>query len=371
MNRILICLTVLLFIMSFSVNAVASEEIEEGPLVRGVVLDVREGTPTEGSFGEMESQAVTIRVLDTPYRDEIVQIQNTITGHPYYDLVVEPGDRVLLQVDTSFGETNFNLTDFSRDRALLWLTLFFALVLVAIGGIKGLKALVSLVIMALVVIYLLLPLILRGVNPVLATVGISSILTMIFLLFIGGFNKKTTAAILGTVAGLVAAGSLAVWIGRATYLTGLSSSEAQMLQYVDGNINFQGLLFAGIMLGALGAILDVGMSVSSAMEQIRETNPAISLPELIKRGMNVGRDMLGTMANTLILAYVGTSLPLLLLFQVHQADFTKIINLDLIATEVVRAMAGSVGLALAVPLTAIIAGLLQTKNAPSQSESSV
>ena len=118
-------------------------------------------------------------------------------------------------------------------------------------------------------------------------------------------------------------------------------------------------MFAGIIIGALGAILDVGMSVASSMEQLREENPDISLGVLIRRGINVGQDMLGTMSNTLILAYLGSSLPLLLLFQVNEVAWRKIINLDLIATEVIRALAGSIGLALAIPLTAVIGGFLE------------
>ncbi|NLY11801.1 MAG: YibE/F family protein [Firmicutes bacterium] len=333
-------------------------ETEEPVVVKGVVRDIKQLESTFGSFGEMENYELTVELTEKPYKGEHVKIKNTITGQPYFDLEVKKGDRVLIMIewtDVVNGEYQANLTGFARDSALGIITLLFALSLVVVGGIKGLKALVSLTFMGIMVVSVLLPLILRGYNPVLVTVGIASVVAILFLFFIGGFNKKTLSATIGTVGGLIVAGVLAFIFGKLAYLTGLSSSEAQMLQYFETQIDFQGLLFSGIVLGALGAILDVGMSVASAVEQISETDPTISSKVLLKRGMNVGRDVLGSMSNTLILAYVGTSLPLLLLFQTYDTSISHILNLDLIATEIVRAMAGSTGLTLAVPLTAAIA----------------
>lgn len=161
--------------------------------------------------------------------------------------------------------------------------------------------------------------------------------------------------------GLLFAGLLAVFVGEMGYLTGLSSHEAQMLQFYDASLNLKGLLFAGMIIGALGAVLDVAMSISSSQEQIKRIQPDVSWNQLVKGGLHVGRDMLGTMANTLILAYLGTSLPLLLLFSVYEASYATIMNLDLMATEVVRALSGSIGLALAIPLTAVLGGFLHSK----------
>ncbi len=346
-------------------TAFAAEPGLEGVRLRGRVTAVQSDGVIPGAYDDMEQQTVSVRLQQGSQRGETVAVPNVITGQPYYDLLVKPGDTVVIQrLDTETGPPEYQLVDFARVTPLRTLALIFALSLVLIGGLKGLKALISLLVMGVVVVYVLLPLVLRGWNPVWVTVGISSAMTAFFLLFVGGVNRKTLGAVLGTVGGLLAAGLLALWIGRAAYLTGLSSGEAQMLQFHDASLDVQGLLFSGIVIGALGAILDVGMSVSSAMEQVKNSDPSISLTLLFQRGMAVGRDVLGTMANTLVLAYVGSSLPLLLLFQLYEASGTEILNLDLVATEVVRAMAGTVGLALAVPLTALIAGFLQTRKSP-------
>ena len=359
---------VILILLAFVSPSVFSYGNDQDFMVQGRVIAVAEGESTVGSFGEMENQLVTIRLLEGQYRDQEVTIMNLITGQPYYDIVVNTGDRVLIQVEQDGESTSYNLVDFARDRTIGVLFALFVITLLVIGGVKGLKALISIIMMGLAIGYVLLPLLLRGYSPIPVTVSIASLVTIAFLLFIGGVNRKTVAAIGGTVGGLFVAGVLSYWIGRATYLTGLSSSEAQMLQFMEGRIDFQGLLFSGIIIGALGAILDVGMSVSSSMEQIWETNPTLELNALISRGLKVGRDMLGTMSNTLILAYLGTSMPLLLLFQAYDMSWYKVINLDLIATELVRAMAGSIGLAFAIPLTACLAGLLFSQVQPVSEE---
>src|SRR5690606_1056427 len=210
----------------------------------------------------------------------------------------------------------------------------------------------------LIILTVILPIILKGFNPIVVTVGLSSVLTGLLILFITGPTRKTAAAIMGTVGGLLAAGLLAYAAGKASSLTGLSSGEAQILQFMSSSLDFQGLLFSGIIIGALGAILDVGISIASAMEQIKAADPDTDFLTLFTRGILVGRDMIATMSNTLILAYVGSSLPLLLLFQVSSTSWKEVFNLDMVASEVVRAMAGSIGLTLAIPITALVSAFL-------------
>lgn len=131
-----------------------------------------------------------------------------------------------------------------------------------------------------------------------------------------------------------------------------------MLQFMDASIDFQGLLFSGMIIGALGAILDVGISIASAMEQIKEADPKTSFKMLFTRGISVGKDLIATMSNTLILAYVGSSLPLLLLFQASGSNWSEVLNMDMVASEIIRAMTGSIGLTLAIPITALVSALL-------------
>ncbi len=178
------------------------------------------------------------------------------------------------------------------------------------------------------------------------------------MLLIVGRNRKTISAILGTVIGLLISGLVVFVIGNASSLTGLSGDEAQMLAYIPQNISldFKGILYAGIIIGALGAIMDVTVSVASSMYEIETVQPKITRKALIKSGLNIGRDIMGSMSNTLILAYTGGAIHLMLLFNAFNLSFTEIINMDLIASEIIRAIAGSTGLILAIPLTAVIAG---------------
>lgn len=321
---------------------------------QGRILSVEElGVQAEDEL-YWEHQLVTVELLSGSEQGQTVQIRHTLTGHPHFDLRVKRGDRVVVQnVDGDYV-----LADFSRQRPLLFITVLFILSVIVIGRGQGVKAIVSLAGMGVIIFAIILPLILKGFNPILVTVGLSSLLTVFFVLFVTGRSRKTAAAICGTVGGLVVAGLLAFAVGRASFLTGLSSGEAQILHYMDSSIDFQGILFSGMIIGALGAILDVGISIASAMEQIKEADPSTDLATLFKRGIAVGRDLIATMSNTLILAYVGSSLPLLLLFQASDSSWSEVLNLDLVAAEVVRSMAGSIGLTLAIPITALVSAFL-------------
>ena len=232
--------------------------------------------------------------------------------------------------------------------------------MILIGKTKGLRAVVSLFISIFLIFKVFIPLALRGVSPVWLALIIASIITVVTLVIIAGFKKKTLAAILGTIGGLVFAVILAIVFGNLSRLTGLSSEEARIL-LANFSLDFKGLLFAGIIIAALGAVMDVAISVASGMAEIKKAKPEISRKELIKSGLEIGRDIIGTMSNTLIFAYVGASLFTLLLFTEFGESYLKFFNFDFVAEEIIGAIAGSIGLILAVPITAIIAGYLETK----------
>ncbi len=352
-GMIVLLITIALMV---SVN-VQGQTMDDEPLYRARVLEV-EDVPAGSFAGDYPTQYAELEILEGPYRGVVAASENVITGNPYYDMILEPGQRILVHASVQGDTVRFHPAEFVRDRSIYWLAAVFLTLLLVIGGLKGFKTLVSLAFMGALVLYVMLPLLLAGWNPVMVTIGVTSIGAVVFLLLVGGANRKTAAAGGGTIMGLFLGGILAALAGSAANLTGLSSAEAQILQYLGPGIDFRGLLFSGIILGALGAALDVGMSIASAMEQIQQSNPHSSAGTLIRRGFHVGRDVLGTMANTLILAYVGSSLPLLLLFYWQDARWRHLLHMDLIASEMVRALAGSIGLALAVPATVILAAAL-------------
>lgn len=331
---------------------------------RARVIEVKEQGERKSTVGLGETekeQLVSVKITGGKHAGQMLIVPHVMLDHPGYDIKVTPGDEVILYIEPD-GDAigSAYIADYARDKKMLYLALFFILLLAVIGGRQGIKSIVSLAITGCAIFLVLLPLIFKGYHPISTTVLISAVVTAITLIIIGGLSTKTMAAIIGTTGGVLVAGLLAFLVGTAAQLTGFSDEEMQMLLYIPQQVGFdyKGILFAGMIIGALGAVMDVGMSIASAVEEIKRANPLLKSGELIKAGMNVGRDIMGTMANTLILAYTGGAIPLMLVFMAYDMPMLKMMNLDLIATEVVRALAGSVGLILAVPITAITAGLL-------------
>lgn len=349
---------------------------EESETVRGKVLEIiKEDTETfqmHDDQAAVTTQTLSVEITSGDYKGETLEVENIIDERMAYNIDVSKGDNVLLflEKDVSGNIIGAYVSEIVRDTYLFYLVVIFLAAILLIGGLKGAKAALTLGITAGAVIKILIPLILNGFNPVFAAVLVCSGVAAVTLLIIGGINKKSFSAVIGTIGGVLIAGLLAFAIGSLAKLTGLGSQEAQMLMFIPQEIDFdfRGLLFAGILIGALGAVMDVAMSVASSMNEVEQAKPHIRTAELIKSGINVGRDIMGTMSNTLILAYAGGSLPLMLLFMAYDVSFLEIINQDLIATEVVRALAGTVGLIFTVPITALIAGLIGRKILSKRSE---
>ena len=334
---------------------------------RARVLEVEEPSgPVNSDDFYSETLAVRIVFLSGDQRGEEIEAINTVTGNPSYDFDLSPGDRVLVNTIELQGQTEVHVVEYLRDFHIYIVLGIFLALLVLLGGKKGIKTIFTLGLTLFLLLRVLIPGLLAGYSPILLTIGISFIITVTTILLVGGRNIKSYAAIIGVLGGVFIAGLIAYVVGGQINLTGLSSQGSMMLMYIpqDVDFNFGGLLFAGIIMGALGAVMDVGMSIASAMEEIRLVDPSISTKKLILAGMNVGKDIMGTMANTLILAYIGSLIPILLLFTAYQEPFISIINMDIIATEVIRALAGSIGLILSIPLTAVSAGVLRDKLKP-------
>ncbi|NLY53786.1 MAG: YibE/F family protein [Firmicutes bacterium] len=360
-RTIVVILVGLLFLALFPSMAGAEDTGLE--LYRGIVLTVEpaEENPLEDSGYGSQVFYVDVRILNGPFRDQVVTVYHVNGGNPTYDIFVEPGNRVLLEAEVDGDELlNVYISDHIRDTFVYILIGLFALLVLLLGGKAGLRSLISLLVTLILVSQVFLPLLLQGYNPMLLAVLLSILSIVITMVVVAGVNRKTLASILGTASGVIVAGILAFIFGKLTKLTGLSHEETQMLMYIPQGVdfNFQGLLFAGIMIGALGAVMDVGISVASSMFEIKSVSPDISMGQLFRSGMNVGRDIMGTMTNTLILAYMGSSTPLLLLFYAYRIPIERILNLDTIVTELVRAFSGSIGLVAAIPLTALAAAWL-------------
>ena len=189
---------------------------------------------------------------------------------------------------------------------------------------------------------------------------ISIITIIVTFLIIGGIKKKSIAAMLGTAGGILVSGIIAVVFGGLFVLSGMCEETGMItvLSETARGFDFRGILFSGIIIGALGACMDVGMSLASALSELKEENSNISTKRMIEAGMNIGRDMIGTMTNTLILAYTGGAILTILLQVLGGLDIEKIINQEIISEEILRSIAGSIGLILTIPITAVVSGLL-------------
>jgi len=367
----LIAILITIIILIFPISAFSDSEFPEVEddvqieTARGKVLEVitREEDVAEFESGNIDfvTQLVKVKVLNGEYKGQDYITENVLSGNIGYDIKVKKGDQVLLimEIDEN-GLSNVVISDYIRDKYLFYLIIAFILLLIIVGGIKGVKSVLSLSITTITIVKVMMPLILKGYSPVIVAILSATIITILTFIIIAGINIKSISAIVGTIGGVMFAGILAYIIGNAVKLTGLSSEEANMLMYIPQNISFDfgGLLFAGIIIGTLGAVMDVGMSISSAMYELKTVHPEISPRDLIRSGLNIGKDVMGTMSNTLILAYTGSSIPLLLLFMAYETSLIKILNLDLIATEVVRALVGSIGIIIAIPVTAFSTGII-------------
>ncbi len=361
MKKYMLILMVLM--LMFSISSAFANEDSDILVERAKVLHVEDMEDPDEEFF-FEAKLVTLELLTGIMKGDVVEITHFISGNTAYDLPVKPGDRVLVVMEyNEEGVLEIHISEYVRDSYVYFILGLFVVLLLLVGRKTGLKSILTLSLTILIVMKFLLPGILKGHSPIGLTVISALIITFITILVIGGFKLKSLAAILGVFGGVMAAGLIAFLIGSKVRLTGLSSEEAMMLLYIPQGIafDFKELLFSGIILGALGAVMDVGMSIASSMEEIKRVNPTVSARELVVSGMNVGKDIMGTMTNTLILAYVGSAIPLLLLFMAYESSVIKILNLDIVATEIVRAISGTIGIILAIPITAITGGILYHK----------
>ena len=286
-------------------------------------------------------------------------ISHRTLNNAAFDIHPQEGDNIIVRDENG----SYAIVDYNRLPAMLFLLLGFAALLILFGGMTGLKALLVLLFAVLLIAKGLIALILLAPSHIILwTILIGAVITLATQLIVSGRNVKAAAAIIGTIGGILVASLLAVLAIHFTYLTGVSEEQAGMLKalYLK-DVDFRELLFSGIILGALGAVMDVAVSIASAQYEMKLLAPHTKFRTLVSSGLSVGRDVMGTMANTLVLAYIGGALPLILLISAQpDISLLHVMNLNMIATEVVRSLIGSIGLLCAIPITAYAAAFLIT-----------
>lgn len=344
----------LLLIALFLILPVFADEAKILPSAVGKVMNL-EYVDLDDSFIQTK-QVVEVKILSGMLKGEMVQVDNVLTGNPYYDIKLKKGTKVLLHIEQDEDGIECSIEDIKRSGTLFWLSLIFCGLLLYVGKIKGLYSLVSIVLTVLLITHLLSPMIIHGINPVLSTILICILSTTVTMFLVGGFNAKSTSASLGAILSLIFAGVLSCITMFTANLTGFSNENSTFLYSSHPELNFVGIAISMMVLATLGAVMDVAMSISSTINEIFLTDNTKTVKELFISGMNVGRDIIGTMANTLILVYLGGSLPLVLL--AGNIDLQKFVNLNQVVTEAASALIGSIAIVVCVPFTALVASTL-------------
>lgn len=329
----------------------------------GVVENVKYEDAESINQGEQTTkQEVTVRVLTGDFKGSERIIDNMLTGNPAYDIPLSKGDKVILHMEpvsdtvTTPEDVDIFIADIQRNTEIYIFTGIFCILLLIIGRKKGLTSIISILSTLALIFFMLMPMILNGFCPIASAVLTGIISTVITIYLVGGFNSKSSSAIIGTSISLVFAGALSMLAIYFAHLTGFAGEENMFLYTARPDLSFTGILSASMIIAALGALMDTAVSIASTVNEIYETDKTLSVKQLFKSGMNVGRDIIGTMSNTLILVYLGSSLPLVLLSS--NIDMNKFFNLNQVATEILSAITGSIAILVCVPATAIIAAIL-------------
>ena len=357
-TRILgICLA--LAAMLYAATCLPAGEDGDPPTYKAEVLHVTE-TENEIKAFAPGSKQYDVRIRLNSGADsgtEAVIVHRTL-NNPAFDIHPQEGDRLIVRAEGA----GYAISDYDRLPAILLLLLGFSALLILFGGRTGAKALLVLLFAVLLIAKGLIALLLAPAHILLWTILIGAAITLATQLIVNGRNVKSAGAIIGTVGGILIAALLALLVIHCAYLTGVDEEQAGMLKalYLK-DVDFRDLLFAGIVLGALGAVMDVAVSIASAQYEMKQLAPRTNFQTLVASGLSVGRDVMGTMANTLVLAYIGGALPLLLLISAQpDLPLLHVMNLNMIATEIARSLIGSIGLLCAIPITAYATAFLIT-----------
>jgi uncharacterized membrane protein len=331
-------------------------------VLRAQVVEVlEEGTFDQGDFSQ-PYQRLALRIANGALSGQEVEVEYGSLVLTNQSRLLREGDRVLLDHTRSQdGEDLFYVAGFVRTVPMLWLVLIFVVATMLLSGWQGLRSLIGMGVSLVIIVGFIVPQILEGRNPVLIAILGSVVMMGISLYLVYGWNGKTHVAVTGLFFSLVLTGLLSIWFVNWTRLSGFGAEEAGFLQVAGVQLDTQGLLLAGIIIGTLGALDDIAIGQSSTIFELSKANPNLAWRPLFRHGMSVGRDHIAAMVNTLFLAYIGAALPLLLLFWVFSESLGVTLNREIIAEEIVRTLVGSLGLLAGVPLTSLIAALVASR----------
>jgi len=369
-KKIGLIVSLLLFSLIFvhTSYAMIEEKVEDENIFQNTpAVIIKDNGIVNSSEGmdEMSSgriQNVVVKVLSGEKRGTTYSATYNVMakeGEPFEYDILQEGDKVYLTIDERMEEPMVYISGIQRHNSLIILSILFLLAILVVGKKQGLKTILSLVITIGIMFFWTLPAIINGASPLWTAILASSVITIITYLLISGFHKKTLAAVIGTVGGLLLSAIVVLIFGYFARLSGLNEESMYLAFLPQGTqFNLVEILFAGIIIGALGACMDMSMSIASALDEIKKENISADRKTLFRAGMNIGKDVMGTNTNTLILAYVGSSLTILILYMAYGMTFAQIADVEVISEAIIRSIAGSIGLIGVIPLTAFVSSLL-------------
>lgn len=343
------------------------DDDDQSIVVKATVQEIVDRYSEEYQISESETATnetilFTAKVRSGDLKGQVLEAAQTLDYFTAVNLeVVTPGDKVLLYtVPGGMAENQWVLSDYQRSDQILVLLLIFLVLLLIFGRWQGLHTIVSLTLTCLAVFYVFIPAVLAGENIYVWSIVTCMYMTLMTMFIVNGVNRKSVAAILGCLAGVLLAGVLTLVMDHTMTLTGVLDENSVLLHNLrpEDPLNLRAIIFASIIIGAVGAIMDVSISIAAALAELKAKVPHISFKELLQSGMTISRDIMGTMSDTLILAYIGGFMCSVLLMVAYNSSMMDLFNREIIVVECLQALVGSLGILMTLPFTSFICACL-------------
>lgn len=307
-------------------------------------------------------QDLEVELLTGELKGEKAEVTNYITQK--HNVVAKEGKEIMVCVDRPSEDFyKVSIYNYSRNNHIYIIVIVFFVIMVLIGRGKGFRSMIGLLFTFYSIIFFMIPFIYRGYSPIILSIIVSIISTIVTLFLLNGWSRKTIVATLATCVGIIISGVIFYLISNLLNISGFNLDEAESLILIAQNtgLKIRDILFSGILISSLGAVMDVAMSIASSIYEINELNRDLDMKTIFNSGINIGRDMIGTMSNTLILAFAGTSLSTMLALYSYNTQFNQLMSSDFIAIEFAQSISGSIGIILAVPITSVISAYVYKK----------
>lgn len=350
---------VLLFAMIWGSTLVKRQQIgadTDSVYVKATVTHVLEDYSGGEAFRGIQKVQATVTGGQYKGQSCILNNANSYQGGAF----CAPGTKIIAMVrPAEDGTLSGAVYNYDRTPVIILLVALFALILIFVGGKKGAAALYALILTFVCVLCMYIPLLYLGINGILAAIATAIVILVASLYILNGWSGKTLCAILGTTTGVAISGLLAMLAGKGASLSGYNMEEVESMLFISDKIglDLKNILYAGVLISSLGAVMDVSVSVVAAMQEVHQQAPKLKAGELFESGMRVGRDMMGTMSNTLILAYTGSATGILLGAYSYQWSYPQMMGNNPIVIEILCGLCGTIGVVLTVPIQAGITAL--------------